>query len=74
MVTGMITHGCNPSYVSGISRKIMVEISLPEKKRPYLKKITKARRVRGMKQVVEHLPNKRKALGSNLSTAKAIIK
>jgi hypothetical protein len=36
--------------MGGINRKIMT--------RPYLKKITKAKRAGGVTQVVEHLPNK----------------
>jgi hypothetical protein len=48
-----------------VNRRILVQVGLGKNLRPYLK-ITKAKRVRSVAKVVEHLHNKHEALSSSL--------
>jgi hypothetical protein len=50
---------CHPSYVGGITRRIDVQAGAVKNKRPYWK--NKAKRTRGIAQVIELLPSKCKA-------------
>jgi hypothetical protein len=58
-----------PSYVGGISRRIIIHGWPQAKVTPY-PKITKAKRAESVAQMVEHLPNKEESLNSNLNTSK----
>jgi hypothetical protein len=66
--TGMVVHACNPAYVGGRGRRTLV-LGQPQTISISIWKITKAERVRGMVQVVEH-----KVLSSNPSTVKKILR
>jgi hypothetical protein len=61
-----MVNACHPSYAGGVGRRIMVFDQLGTKSaRSYEKKLIKAKRARGMAQVVEFLPTKHEALTSN---------
>jgi hypothetical protein len=59
---GVMVHACHPSYC----RKCKF---CPGKKQDPISKIANAKRLRGVAQVVEHLPSKHEASSSNPSTA-----
>jgi hypothetical protein len=72
----MVGHACNPSYVEGKGRRIMVW-GLPwAKTQDPTWKLTKPKKgiSKRMAQVLEHLPSKHKVLNSKPSTTITIIK
>jgi hypothetical protein len=56
--------------LGSLNWNIIVQAGLGERQDP-MSKITRAKRVGGMAQSVQHLPSKCKALNSNSSTANA---
>jgi hypothetical protein len=56
----MVAHTCYLSYAEGINRMITV-VQLARECKTLFKRITKAKRDRGMAQVVEHPPSKGEA-------------
>jgi hypothetical protein len=54
----MIVHACNPSFLGGRDRRIMIQGLPKEKHKTLSEKHTKRKRTGDMVQVVEHLPNK----------------
>jgi hypothetical protein len=65
----MVVHAIYPSYAGSINRRITVQARLGKKQDP-ISKITRAKRVGGVKQAVEYLPRKYENLSSNPSTTK----
>jgi hypothetical protein len=63
---------CNTSFIGGVSRKITVQGHLSKKYKTLSEKglKQKKKKARGVAQVVEHFPNKCKALSSNPSIVK----
>jgi hypothetical protein len=68
--TRQVAHAYDPTFTGGRGRRIVVQGCEQMHKKTLSKKQTKAKRVGGVTQVVEHLPSKHEALSSNSSTAK----
>jgi hypothetical protein len=65
----ILVHNRHPNYIIGIGRRTTVQGHPTQKLWDPIWRITKSKMAGYIAQVVEHLPSKLKALGSNSSTA-----
>jgi hypothetical protein len=71
----MVQHVCDPSYYGDEGRKFMnLRSSQAKLVRPYLENKIQNKRTLRVVQIVEHLPNMCKALGSISSTERKNLK